>query len=386
MAELIQEFYHQFHCVADQCSFTCCQEWEIAIDSDTYQVWKKKAYSCTGRKLNSYTKKENGRRQVKLLENQKCPFLREDRLCQLVMDYGDEILSQTCATFPRQSHVFSNRVEHSVVSCCPEVIDYFAAADTVNFQQKEELAWSEEATDEEKLLFDIREEMMRVLSDKRYSVSEALKMLSFILLDIEEKYYADEAWCYQREDYFSEGMLQELKKAIAEVSGDSLATMQERNALFLDISVNYMEKGLYLPVLAPLYEQALSLEKAMKENTFCATDSVLFVYEQEKLENIMRNFLVSELFTNLVKPQSDMESITVMLQWIALEYAMMQHALYLQCLCEKEDELSYEKVRSILVLLSRMMGYDEDDIFEYLENAFEDLLWPWNYFALIIGG
>jgi len=32
-----------------------------------------------------------------------------------------------------------------------------------------------------------------------------------------------------------------------------------------------------------------------------------------------------------------------------------------------------------------MTGYNEEDIFEYLENSFEDPLWDWGYFALILG-
>jgi len=38
-----------------------------------------------------------------------------------------------------------------------------------------------------------------------------------------------------------------------------------------------------------------------------------------------------------------------------------------------------------MVVISRMTGYEEDDIREYLENSFEELLWEWGYFALITG-
>ena len=32
-----------------------------------------------------------------------------------------------------------------------------------------------------------------------------------------------------------------------------------------------------------------------------------------------------------------------------------------------------------------MTGYDKEDIYEYLENSFEELIWDWGYLALIIG-
>ena len=37
------------------------------------------------------------------------------------------------------------------------------------------------------------------------------------------------------------------------------------------------------------------------------------------------------------------------------------------------------------VVISRMTGYEEEDVREYLENSFEELLWEWGYFALITG-
>ena len=32
-----------------------------------------------------------------------------------------------------------------------------------------------------------------------------------------------------------------------------------------------------------------------------------------------------------------------------------------------------------------MTGYENDDIYEYLENSFEAPIWDWGYFALIVG-
>ena len=47
--------------------------------------------------------------------------------------------------------------------------------------------------------------------------------------------------------------------------------------------------------------------------------------------------------------------------------------------------ISYEDVRDYMVVVSRMTGYEEDDIYEYLENSFEHIIWDWGYFALICG-
>ena len=49
-----------------------------------------------------------------------------------------------------------------------------------------------------------------------------------------------------------------------------------------------------------------------------------------------------------------------------------------------EEALDYETVREYMVVISRMTGYEEEDIRGYLENSFAELIWDWGYFALII--
>ncbi len=33
-----------------------------------------------------------------------------------------------------------------------------------------------------------------------------------------------------------------------------------------------------------------------------------------------------------------------------------------------------------------MTGYDEEDIYEYMENSFQDVIWEWSYLFLILSG
>ena len=30
------DYYEDFTCIADRCSFTCCREWKIGVDEDTF--------------------------------------------------------------------------------------------------------------------------------------------------------------------------------------------------------------------------------------------------------------------------------------------------------------------------------------------------------------
>ena len=64
-----------------------------------------------------------------------------------------------------------------------------------------------------------------------------------------------------------------------------------------------------------------------------------------------------------------------------MEYVFLRHLCYLYF--RKNRKLDYDILKKYMVLTFRMMGYDEDDIYEYLENSFEDIIWQWGYLALI---
>ena len=88
-------------------------------------------------------------------------------------------------------------------------------------------------------------------------------------------------------------------------------------------------------------------------------------------------------------PESDRESMIVMFQWICMEYAVMRQGIFLKWFLNAGETipqpLTYETVRDYIVVIARMTGYDEEDIYENLTNSFETLIWDWGYLALIVG-
>ncbi|MFR7829980.1 MAG: hypothetical protein ACLU3F_00295 [Blautia wexlerae] len=59
------------------------------------------------------------------------------------------------------------------------------------------------------------------------------------------------------------------------------------------------------------------------------------------------------------------------LQWIGMECAAIRYSIFLSWLLSGEHTLTYNDIRDAIVILTRMTGYDDDDIYEYLENSFE---------------
>ena len=83
-------YYNDFKCIADKCKFTCCSGWDINVDNDTYDKWKKEHDKCNYvlDKLNII--KDSEYIIVDKEISAPCPFLDSKGLCEIVKNNGDE--------------------------------------------------------------------------------------------------------------------------------------------------------------------------------------------------------------------------------------------------------------------------------------------------------
>ena len=391
MKRIRPDYYDKFTCIADQCSITCCQEWKIGVDADTNRKWKKifppEDVSPQKKNLSAYTTKKDGGRVIELTEEHKCPFLNENKLCKLVTAYGDNVLSETCAVFPREVHRFKTHEEETLMPCCPAVIDLLRE------EEPQRIYAGETAR------FYIREKLTELFLDEDYRVEESLLCGFYIIREFFDKCGQDEKLSELAEDYFSTENQQQLRRAIAEIERDPFATMEERNELLQDLAVNYRKEGLYRNYLNPVIEKAEDLSglfenignpaDAAEQNADLETEMADRMHEFESefqaYNSLMRKFLINEFNADLLMPDGDLESLLVQYQWIAMEYGVIRHSIFLRWLLDGQKEIAYETVRDYIVIICRMTGYDEEDIYEYLENSFESVQWEWGYFALIVG-
>ncbi len=382
MREIKPDYYDRFVCVADQCPMTCCQEWKIAVDDKTRQQWKKvvppeildEKSKVQKKNLAEYTCMKDGAYVIEMEKDHKCPFLDQDKLCRLVIAYGEEILSETCHVFPREVHEFGSRKEYSLMPCCPVVIDILKELD--------EVRWIGTDEKEDELLFSIRSFFCNLMKKQEYTPDAALLLIYYIALDLLEESKDNEAVQEKLAFYQTQAAMQELWHAIDEVVLEAEYTFEERNELFLDLAENYRREGLYqellgnAAVLAESYGENYEKESIIEELAG-------FLPQVTEYEKLFRNFLVEELYADLLLPGGTLEDMVIKLQWIAMEYAAIRQILFLHW--KEKGTLAYETVRKDMVVICRMMGYDEEDIHEYLENSFESLIWDWGYFALIVG-
>ena len=89
-----------------------------------------------------------------------------------------------------------------------------------------------------------------------------------------------------------------------------------------------------------------------------------FQKQLSQYEPLFRKFLANEFFSDLVMPEGSMEQMVIQMQWIAMEYTTIRQSLFLKWMLDGCGELAYETVRDYMVVITRMTGYEEEDIVE----------------------
>jgi lysine-N-methylase len=110
--------FEDFQCLAGACPDTCCAGWEVDLDEKTQKRYQEFP-GPLGEKLRSLIRQEDGYTFF-AMEDGKCPFLRKDRLCALILEAGEDMLSVTCREHPRFWEEYGALQETCLAISCPE--------------------------------------------------------------------------------------------------------------------------------------------------------------------------------------------------------------------------------------------------------------------------
>ncbi len=119
----VPDFYDSFRCIADKCTDTCCVGWEIDID-ETSAARYAKVKNDFGNTLRENI--EDG--HFKLLPGDRCPFLRQDGLCDMICHLGESSLCDICREHPRFVEVYGDIMEKGLGLCCEEAVRLLLAS------------------------------------------------------------------------------------------------------------------------------------------------------------------------------------------------------------------------------------------------------------------
>ena len=115
------EFYKAFKCIADKCQDSCCVGWEIVVDRETRGKYNNIPGDFGEKLRESLVEDDAGSTCFKLDENERCPFLNKNNLCDIIINCGEELLCGICTEHPRFYNEISESIECGLGLCCEEV-------------------------------------------------------------------------------------------------------------------------------------------------------------------------------------------------------------------------------------------------------------------------
>lgn len=152
-------FFDQFKCIGSACTDTCCAGWEIEVDETTAEGYLAEKGEF-GDRLRQEIGSEPGEYFFKL-QNNRCPFLNKENLCDIFINLGEERLCDICREHPRFYNWFGDYTEVGLGLCCEE-------AERLLFSDSKPLTFVEEVhTDASDLLDDESEECEQMLEERK---------------------------------------------------------------------------------------------------------------------------------------------------------------------------------------------------------------------------
>jgi lysine-N-methylase len=123
-------FMAEFRCIGPDCEDSCCANWQIDVDKQHFvkiarllartQAGKEelgRAFVETPEDLKSPSRYV----RMQLAENGSCPFWGEDQWCSLQRRFGERLLPDVCAHYPRSISLVGDEMELAGQLSCPEV-------------------------------------------------------------------------------------------------------------------------------------------------------------------------------------------------------------------------------------------------------------------------
>ncbi len=117
MLSVYPDYYPRFKCISSACRHNCCIGWEIDIDPDTMAKYAGLGGEM-GARLSKSIDRDGDTPHFILAENERCPFLNDDNLCDLILFGGEGMLCRICADHPRFRNELGDRVEIGLGLCC----------------------------------------------------------------------------------------------------------------------------------------------------------------------------------------------------------------------------------------------------------------------------
>lgn len=170
MIRVYPDYYKDFKCIADKCRHNCCIGWEIDIDKDTDMFYKSYKGPLSEKFRNDICR-EGDTSYFILKENERCPFLNSNNLCDIIIETGKNHLCTICREHPRFHNELPSRLESGLGMCCEE-------AARLILTKKEAVTFIKEGEDKtHDEIISLRDKAVSILQNRELSLSDRINEL-----------------------------------------------------------------------------------------------------------------------------------------------------------------------------------------------------------------
>ena len=189
MKTFVPNYYNEFQCIAEKCKHSCCIGWEIDIDDDTNEYYQS-INSPFGKKLKENIIIQDDCNCFKLSQDERCPFLNENNLCDIILNLSEDALCQICSDHPRFRNFYSDRIEIGLGLCCEEAARIILSQNKMSIIEIDNDNFDSETNDEEKDFFSWRTDIFKSFSNKEIHIADriAIKNETIYSKEILNKY------------------------------------------------------------------------------------------------------------------------------------------------------------------------------------------------------
>ena len=397
------EYVNRFRCTGGRCLNNCCERpWRIDVDTATYKKYSQVKPKSKAEEITLHFK-YNAEKDTYLLIEHPCPFLTENKLCRLQLEYGEKFLPQTCATYPRVTHKVGKFFERSLTLTCPVAAEKILfAQEPMKFEFVEvsakvhdnhgkiqistKMKMSDVAAE---LMIKVQAAMISILQERTLSIDQRLIVLCFFVDKLEEIYSRGMDEDEQRKliaAYESKNFLAEqVPMMIQSVSFDA--------EKFVKLMIDFINSAMEILRVNAGQKFLAAFEKVFgvkpDKNNIVSITEIATNYERladarkiflADYSTFLENYLVNELFLNLY-PWKHHYRPTRSLSVFLITYKVFELFVFAATqnnLSSKNDLLTLADWYSCQIdhddcLKEKIFAYLEEqkDFFELMESLFD---------------
>lgn len=247
------DYYDRFQCIAGACPDSCCIGWEIDVDEKQRKMYRNVTGEL-GERLRTCIDWKEGHFILQGKE-ERCPFLNEENLCDLIIGLGEDALCDICREHPRYYEWYDGLTEAGFGLCCMAAAELVLESESkvtfITEEQKNSLnendasesecckeeeledSMDEDDSDTLEVLFTARETAFAILQNRDDSIWKRMRLFLAYIDEIQEALdFGNLDEIEESAEYYRELSTKERSE---QLSSKALSSLKERTEAYKEL-------------------------------------------------------------------------------------------------------------------------------------------------------